>query len=130
MSEPLTYTPTTPPPTSTVQIWEIVDETGHTAILTVDSNGNFSGSGWTGITPTGTYDIPITNGVMSGTSMRFDANASYDGGQGNISGTGNGTLNEPFPLAQSASGTWSGTISDPLGTRNFSIRWTATRRPE
>ena len=122
---PLTSTPPKPP--STVQIWEIVDEAGHTAILTVDSNGNFTGSGWVGKTPSGSYDIPITNGIMSGTSMSFHTSASYDGGQGTISGIGSGRLNEPFPFATSASGVWSGTISDPLGTRNFSVKWTATK---
>jgi len=127
ISKSITSTPTTPPtPQSTVQIWEIVDETGHAATLTVDSNGNFSGSGWVGSTPSGTYDIPITNGVMSGTTMSFRTSASYESGQGTITGTGSGTLNEPFPFAKSASGVWSGTISDPLGTRNFSIKWTAT----
>lgn len=131
MSESSTSTPTTSPTSpSTFQIWEIVDETGHTATLTVDSKGNFIGSGWVGSTPSGTYDIPITNGVMSGTSMDFHTSASYDNGQGTISGIGSGTLNQQFPFAKSASGVWSGTISDPLGTRAFSIKWTATRKSE
>jgi len=131
VSESSTPTHTTPPSsTSGVQVWELVDENGHTAILTVDNNGNFTGSGWVGSTPSGTYDIPITNGVMSGDSMSFRTSASYDSGQGTISGTGRGTLNEPFPSATSASGIWSGTISDPLGTRNFSIKWTAKKVSE
>jgi hypothetical protein len=119
---------TSPQSISAVQVWEIVDETGHIATLTVDASGSFTGSGWVGSTPLGTYDIPITNGVMSGTSMSFSTSASYDSGQGKISGTGSGTLNEAFPSANSASGVWTGTISDPLGIRNFSIKWTATKK--
>ena len=110
------------------QSWEIVDEDGHTATLSVDSSGNFTGSGWGGTAPgCADYDIPITNGRMSGTSMTFDANASYCSGQGTISGSGTGTLNASFPNATSATGTWSGTISDPLGSRTFTRSWTATK---
>lgn len=111
----------------TGQIWEIVDQFGQTATLTVDSFGYFSGSGWVGGGSAGIqpYDIGITNGRMSGTSMTFDASASYDAGAGSISAEGTGTLNAPFPNSVSASGIWSGSISDPLGTRTFSQTWTA-----
>ena len=119
--------PTPPKPPASVQTWKIVAQDGQIAMLTVDINGNFSGSGWTGSTPSGKYNIPITNGRMSGISITFQANASYDGGQGKISGSGTGTLNAPFPSATSAKGEWSGTISDPLGTRSFRIAWNATR---
>jgi len=112
---------------ATPQIWEIVEETGQKAILTIDTNGNFTGSGWAGSTPSGSYNIPITNGKMSGTSITFLAGATYDGGQGQISGNGNGTLNAAFPYANSANGVWSGNISDPLGTRGFELSWTAQR---
>jgi len=111
------------------QTWIITDtESGQQATLTVDSLGNFTGSGWVGTAPgAGDYNIYITNGRMSGTSMTFQVSASYSGGQGTISGTGTGTLNASFPSATSASGTYSGTISDPLGDRNFSSPWMATR---
>lgn len=114
---------------NTVQIWELADQTGQVATLTVNNLGYFSGSGWVGGGSAGIqpYDIDITNGRMSSTSMTFDASASYDSGAGSISAHGIGTLNAPFPNSVSASGTWSGTISDPLGTRTFSQTWTATK---
>ena len=117
-------------PQVTVQTWEIVEETGQKAILTVDTNGNFTGSGWVGSTPSGSYDIPITDGRMSSTSMTFLTGATYDGKQGQISGNGSGTLNASFPHANSANGVWFGTISDPLGTRGFELSWTAQRISE
>lgn len=111
------------------QTWEIVDEGGQTATLTVDSSGNFTGTGWFGYAPgCDNYDIHITNGRMSGTSMIWGANASYCSGQGIIEANGIGTLLDvSFPGATSATGKWSGTISDPLGTRSFTSSWTATR---
>ena len=112
------------------QIWEILDEqSGQTATLTVDSSGYFTGSGWVGGGSAGipSYNIYITNGRMYGTSMTFDAYASYNNGEGSISATGIGTLNANFPSAASASGTWSGTISDPLGDRTFTDNWQGTR---
>ncbi len=111
------------------QTWIITDiEVGQQATLTVDSSGNFTGLGWVGTAPgAGDYNIYITNGRMSGTSMTFQVSASYSGGQGTISGTGTGTLNASFPSATSASGTHSGTISDPLGSKAYSSSWTATK---
>ena len=108
------------------QTWRITCE-GRVATVTVDSSGKFSGSGWTGSTPSGSYSIPITDGTMYGTTMTFTANATYDSGQGTIQGTSLGTMNAPFPNATSASGTWAYTISDPLGIRSGSSNWTATR---
>ncbi len=109
------------------QTWEIVEQSGQKATLSVDSSGYFTGRGWrgggsAGISP---YDISIKNGRMSGTSITFEISASYSQGAGSISGTGKGTLNASFPNATSASGTMSGTISDPLGTRDFTSTWTA-----
>jgi hypothetical protein len=109
------------------QTWTITSE-GRVATVTVDSSGKFSGSGWTGVSPYGgSYSIPITGGTMYGTTMTFTANASYDSGQGTISGTGLGTMNASFPNATSATGTYAYTISDPLGTSSGSSNWTATR---
>lgn len=110
------------------QTWEIVDdEGGQAAILRVDSSGNFTGAGWFGYAPgCDSYDIHITNGRMSGTSMTWEANASYCSGQGTIEARAIGTLLDvSFPGATSATGTWSGTISDPLGTRDFENSWSA-----
>jgi len=112
------------------QIWEIIDDqSGQTATLTVDSSGYFTGSGWVGGGSAGipSYNIYINNGRMYSTSMTFDAYASYNNGDGSISATGSGTLNANFPSATSASGTWSGTISDPLGDRTFTNTWQGTR---
>ncbi len=111
------------------QTWEIADQSEQTATLTVDSSGRFTGSGWSGGGSAGIppYDIPITNGKMSGTSMSFDMSASYNNGAGSISGSATGKLNASFPNAASASGTMSGRISDPLGTRSFNSTWTARR---
>ncbi len=110
------------------QTW-IIEWGGQDATLTVDSSGNFTGSGWVGSAPGfPDYNIYITNGRMSGTSMTYEVSASYAAGQGTISGTGTGTLNAPFSSATSATGTIAGTISDPLGTRSFSDPWTATRQ--
>ncbi len=109
------------------QTWQIISESGGVGTLAVDTSGNFTGSGWYGYAAgIGYYDIYITNGRMSGTSMTFQVSASY--GSGSISGTYTGTLNPSFPSATSASGTGSGTISDPLGTRGFTDSWTATRQ--
>jgi len=116
--------------TETDQTWEIVDEqSGQTATLTVDSSGRFTGSGWTGGGSQGIpkYDIKITSGRMSGTSMAFDVSASYNSGKGSISGKGSGKLNAAFPNATSASGTHSGNISDPLGKRSYKNNWQAKR---
>ena len=109
------------------QTWMLVEENGNTATLAVDSNGNFTGTGWSGTAPgCSDYSIPTTDGRMSGTSMTFDMSASYCNGQGTISGSCIGMLDTSFPSATSASGTCSGTISDPLGTRAFNISWTAS----
>ena len=111
------------------QTWEITDQSGQVAALTVDSSGNFTGSGWSGGGTSGIppYDIPITNGKISGTSMTFNMSASYNNGAGSVSGNANGDLNASFPNATSASGTMSGTISDPFDTRSFNSTWTARR---
>jgi hypothetical protein len=109
------------------QTWTITTDSGHTATLTVDSSGSFTGYGWTGSTTSGSYSIPITDGSMYGTTMTFTANATYDGGQGTINETGHGTMNASFPDATYATGTCDYTISDPLGTRSGSLSWTATR---
>ncbi|MFH1821623.1 MAG: hypothetical protein ABH852_04185 [Methanobacteriota archaeon] len=96
------------------------------ATITVDVSGNFSGTGWQGNAPgIGTFDIDITDGVMSGTSMSFSVEAPYR--QGSMLGTYEGNLNAPFPNATSASGTSSGILQDSPGTRSFSDSWTATR---
>ena len=111
---------------SAFQTWRITLGE-QTATLTVDSSGNFTGSGLRGYAPgIGYYDIKITNGKMSGTSMTFDVSASY--GQGSISGEYTGILDSPFPNATSAGGIGYGTISDPLGTTSFTdYFWEATR---
>jgi len=110
------------------QTWTIV-WAGQVATLTVDSSGNFTGSGWVGTAPgCPDFNIYITNGWMSGASMTFQVSASYCGGQGTISGTATGTLNASFPSATSATGTIAGTRSDPLGTMSFTGSWTATRQ--
>lgn len=125
---PETSTPEEIPALITHQTWEIVEESGQIAILTMDSSGYFTGSGWSGeASGCPDYNIDIANGRMSGTSMTFDMSASYCSGDGSISGKGTGTLNSSFPKATSASGTIPGTISDPLGERSFNITWTATR---
>lgn len=109
------------------QTWSIYSYSGgQYATVTVDSSGNFTGSGWQGYAAgIGYYNINITNGRMSGTSMTFNVSATY--GSGSLSGTYTGTLNASFPSATSASGTATGTISDPLGTRDLSDTWSATR---
>jgi hypothetical protein len=112
--------------------WQIVSE-GQTATLTVDSSGNFTGSGWVGTAPGASppnYNIYITNGRMSGTSMTFNVSASYASGQGYISATCiDGQMNGSFPNANYASGAFSGTAKDPLETypRDVNNSWTATR---
>jgi len=115
---------------SSGQIWELVDDqSGQTATLTVDSSGYFTGSGWVGGGSGGipSYNIYITNGRMIGTSITFDASASYNNGDGTISATGTGSLNANFPQATTGSGAWSGTISDPLGNRPFTNNWQGTK---
>jgi len=108
--------------------WEIVNDSGNTATLTVVSSGSFTGTGWTGSAPgCGDYDMPITNGFMSDRSMTFDISASYCSGGGTISGSCSGTLNSSFQSATSASGTCSGTIADPLGNRSFVFSWASTK---
>jgi hypothetical protein len=111
------------------QTWQIYSTSGQQyATATVDGSGNFTASGWVGNAPgIGNYNIYITNGRMSGTSMTFTITASYTGSGQNIYGTAYGTMDAAFPNATSASGTASGTISDPLGDRSFSDTWTATR---
>ena len=111
------------------QTWSVtVSSSGgsHTGTLNVDSNGDFTASGFTGSSSSGTYTIYV-NGYMSGSSISFTESASYDGGSGQISGNGDGTLNAQFPSATYASGTISGTISDPLGTRSFTMSFTASK---
>lgn len=111
------------------QTWEIYSTSGQQyANATVDGSGNFTAFGWTGYAPgIGNYAINVTNGRMSGTSMTFDITASYTGTGQNIYGTASGTMDAAFPNATSASGSASGTISDPLGDRPFTDTWTATR---
>ncbi|MCH8820123.1 MAG: hypothetical protein IIB03_07370, partial [Acidobacteria bacterium] len=110
------------------QTFLIVTE-GQTATLTVDSSGNFTGSGLTGSAPgCSDYPINISNGRMSGTSVTFDISASFCAGQGSIVGTGAGILNAPFPNATAGFGTIFGTISSPLGTFTFNQTWTAARQ--
>ena|GEM_PF-5685184 len=115
---------------SAFQTWDIVDDSGCTATLTVDSSGNFSGSGWTFDTYDGPVPIFISQGIMSGTNMTFVVSGSSAGG---FSGTGwgAGKLNASFPSATSASGT--GTVSIKMQdtrswtTGEWSFAWTATR---
>jgi hypothetical protein len=64
---------------------------------------------------------------MYGGEMSVYESASYDGGSGYISGSGTGSLNADFPYATYASGSIDGYISDPLGTRDFSMSFTATK---
>lgn len=114
---------------STFQTWNMVvtSESGsHSGTLNVLSTGDFTSTGFTGSSSQGSYDISEV-GTMSGTSITFTETASYDGGNGYIYGTGDGTLNAAFPYATSASGTISGTISDPLGDRSYSLSFTATK---
>ena len=114
---------------STFQTWEMVATTeggSYSGTLNVQSDGDFTSSGFTGSTPSGSYPIDV-EGLMSGTSVSLTITAYYDSGNGQIYGSGDGTLNAKFPSATYASGTISGTISDPLGARSFSMSWTATR---
>jgi len=107
--------------------WQIYTDTGQQyATLYVNSDGTFTGEGWTGYAPgIGTYDIYITNGIMSGTTMSFDTYATY--GSGTITGHYYGDLDASFPAATSATWYGGGTISDPLGDRSFTDTGTATR---
>jgi hypothetical protein len=111
------------------QTWEIWSTSGQQyANATVDGSGNFTAFGWTGYAPgIGNYAINIINGRMSGTSMTFEITASYTGSGQNIYGTAYGTMDDAFPNGTSASGSASGTISDPLGDRSFTDTWTAER---
>ncbi|HLC00132.1 MAG TPA: hypothetical protein VJL33_02285, partial [Candidatus Bathyarchaeia archaeon] len=114
---------------STFQTWEMVATTeggSYSGTLNVQSDGDFTSSGFTGSTPSGSYPIDV-EGLMSGTSVSLTITAYYDSGNGQIYGSGDGTLNAKFPSATYASGTISGTISDPLGARGFSMSWTATK---
>ncbi len=107
--------------------WQIYTDTGQQyATLYVNSDGTFTGDGWTGYAPgIGTYDIYITNGLMSGTSITFETYASY--GSGSIEGSYWGELDAPFPAATYATWQGSGWIMDPLGDREFVDSGTATR---
>jgi hypothetical protein len=99
----------------------------YSGTLYVDSNGDFTSSGFTGYTSQGSYPIDV-NGWMSGSSVGVTETASYDNGAGSIYATGSGTFDDgSFPSATSASGSISGTITDPLGSRSFSMTWTATK---
>lgn len=115
---------------SNFQTWQMVmtTESGtYTGTLNVQSNGDFTSSGFTGRTSEGTYPINI-EGYMSGSSVTFTETATYDHGQGQIYATcSDGRLNAPFPSATSAQGTIYGTITDPLGSRSFTMSWTATK---
>jgi hypothetical protein len=77
---------------------------GFPGTINVQSNGDFTSSGFTGSTPSGSYPISV-EGFMSGTTVSLTLTASYDSGNGQINGYGEGTLNEKFPSATSASGT-------------------------
>jgi hypothetical protein len=114
---------------SAFQTWNMVVISGsgsHSGTLNVLSTGDFTSSGFTGSTSQGTYDISI-EGYMSGSTISFTETASYDGGNGYIYASGDGSLNSDFPSATYASGTMSGTITDPYGERSFSMDWTATK---
>ncbi len=111
------------------QTWEITDELGNTAILNVDAEGRFTGTGWRGGGSGGIpeYGVSIRDGLMAGTAITFSTSATYNNGQGRVSGRGEGTLNAAFPQATSATGKHTGTITDPFGTRSYSLQWTARR---
>ena len=114
---------------STFQTWEMVatvEGGSYSGTINVQSNGDFTSSGFKGNTPSGSYPISV-EGFMSGNIVSLTLSASYDAGNGEINGYGEGTLNSKFPSATSASGTITGTIVDPLGARSFSMSWTATR---
>ena len=114
---------------SAFQTWEMVatvEGGSYSGTINVQSNGDFTSSGFTGSTPSGSYPISV-EGFMSETIVSLTLTASYDNGNGQINGYGEGTLNAKFPSATSASGTITGTMVDPLGARSFSMSWTATR---
>jgi hypothetical protein len=111
-----------------VETWKIVDETGRIAFISMDGSGNFTGTGWTGDAPScGVYDMPISDGSMFLDGIEFKLSASYCDGDGTIAGDCSGTMNKPFPDAYSASGTCSGTISDSLGSRDFTFSWAGVK---
>ncbi len=98
----------------------------YSGTLYVDSNGDFTSSGFRGSTPSGSYTINV-EGYFVGSTMYVTESASYDSGGGEIYGSGQGDLNADFPAATYASGSISGTISDGLGARSFTVTFTATR---
>jgi hypothetical protein len=112
-----------------VETWKIMDENGHIAFISVDGSGNFAGTGWTGeALGCGVYDMPISDGSMFLDGIDFKISVSYCDGDGSISGECRGTMNNSFPDAYSASGTCSGTFSDPLGSSSeFSFSWAGVK---
>jgi len=71
--------------------------------------------------------MPIEDGVMQNISITFKFGASYCAGDGAIVADCSGVLNKYHPGASSATGTCFGTISDPLGTRDFTLPWTGIK---
>jgi len=113
---------------NSVQTWEITEEFGRVSYATVDPDGNFSGVGWSGEAPgCADYPIEIKNGNLYLRSMAFDMQASYCNGSGQISASCFGTMDKSYPEAESALGSCTGTIEDPLEQREFSFMWTAKR---
>ena len=112
-----------------VQTWEIVFNTGQSVRITVDSNGNFTGSRWVGNASSGKPKVIVTNGKMIDTTITFQANWDYS----SKTEYGAGTLNISFPLATSATGVLTFTITEPqdvVGQKrigNFSLTWIAKR---
>lgn len=112
------------------QTWEITVTTEggsqQVGTLNVESNGEFTASGFSGSTSQGSYDI-IVQGTMSGTSIYFYQTADYDNGQGFMYADAEGTLNAAFPSATSAEGIINGYLDDPFGYREFTMTFTARK---
>ncbi len=107
------------------QTW-VMTSGGQSATLTVDTSGNFTGSGWMVSDPHGcTFPLLITSGHMSGTSMNFSASGAGCGIT--ESGSGSGALDASFPGARSASGSMTIHITTPIGNEDVTGDWQATR---
>jgi len=108
------------------QTW-LITAGGQIATLTVDSSGNFTGSGWMVSVPDGSFPLNITNGEMSGNSIIFSVSGSGFGVTEN--GTGTGTFSDaPYPFGWVAIGTVIINVTSPLGSFVDTEDWVAVRQ--
>ena len=127
----------TPSVSQPAQVWELTNDGGDVATVTVSqftNSGTFTetngSAGWFIRLPGLTYRLHVGGNVVhSGGGDRWSF-VGLTGGAGNAQtlGQGEGTANGQFPNATTVSGTLTLTTQTPIGTQTGTANWRGTRK--